>query len=402
MLSAWSRLPVASRSLARSAQPTLARHSRSSTATLATAVGNGPALRAPVPCAAVTQFSQVRGFAASSEEDIDIDGVAYGFMASQALFSALELEVFDHIAAKGSATSIEELQKATGIEAPRLQILVTALTAMKSLHKTPEGYTLSNNTAKFLVRSAKYFYGDYLRLQMGQQFYKHMSSLPQIMKTGEGPTYAKLFSDPEEADTYTRAQHNGSLATAKMLNKKVDFSKMRSLLDIGGGSGAFSIMLCRNNPELSARILEFPEVCNTGEKFVAGEEAEVAKRVKYIRGSCLDAWPTDLGEEHDVVLISYVSESVPHEAVPIMYERAFERLRPGGMLIVHSFMVDDTLDGPLLGALWSLQHVAVNAGGLGLHPENVGNLMTKAGFESVEANEMIRGMTKLVIGKKPA
>lgn len=72
------------------------------------------------------------------------------------------------------------------------------------------------------------------------------------------------------------------------------------------------------------------------------------------------------------------------------------------MLIVHSFMVDDSLDGPLLGALWSLQHVAVNASGLGLHPANVTELMTKAGFGEVTQAEMIGGMTKLMIGKKPA
>lgn len=177
---------------------------------------------------------------------------------------------------------------------------------------------------------------------------------------------------------------------------------MKSMLDIGGGSGAFAIMICRQNPQISARILEFPEVCNTGEKFVAAEPAEVASRVQYVRGSCLDDWPAELGTNHDVVLISYVSESVPHEAVPTMYERAYGRLRPGGMLIVHSFMVDDSLEGPLLGALWSLQHVAVNADGLGLHPANVSAMMTKAGFADITRSEMIGGLTKVIIGRKPA
>jgi predicted O-methyltransferase YrrM len=323
-------------------------------------------------------------------------------MSSQALFSALEVDLFDHIAEKGSA-SIADLQKATGIEAPRLQILVTALTAMNAMQRSAEGtYSNSPNSEKFLVRSSKYFYGDYLRLQMGQQFYRHMQTLPQIMKTGKGPTYEKLFADPAEADTYTRAQHNGSMATAGSLNKRVDFSNARSMLDIGGGSGAFSIMICRKQPQLSARILEFPEVANTGEKFLAQESDEVSSRIQYVRGSCLDAWPESLGKDHDVALISYVSESVPHGAVPMLYERAFERLKPGGMLIVHSFMVDDSLDGPLLGALWSLQHVAVNADGLGLHPANVGDMMKKAGFADIKTSEMIRGMTKLVIGHKPA
>jgi len=350
------------------------------------------------PCAKAARM----GSTAAEAADIDIDGVAYSFMASQALFSALELELFDAISAKGGPATIDDLKKATGIEAPRLQILVTALTSMKALSKGPQGYELSPNASKFLVRSAKYFYGDYLRLQMGQQFYRHMQALPQIMKTGQGPTYAKLFSDPAEADTYTTAQHNGSLATAKMLCKRVDLSSAKSMLDIGGGSGAFAIMICRQNPQLKATVLEFPEVCNTGERFVASEPKEVAERVSYVRGSCLDAWPSELGQNHDVVLISYVSESVPAEAVPMMYTRAFERLKPGGMLIVHSFMVDDSLDGPLLGALWSLQHVAVNAEGMGLHPGMVKDLMTKAGFTDVANQEMIGGMTKLVIGKKPA
>lgn len=357
------------------------------------AVPNAGALSA-APCS--------KRLMSTTAEDIDIDGVAYSFMASQALFSALELELFDAIAAKGGPATMAEIKKATGIDAPRLDILVTALTAMKALKKSPQGYELSTNTSKFLVRSAKYFYGDYLRLQMGQQFYRHMQALPQIMKTGSGPTYEKLFSDPAEADTYTTAQHNGSLATAKMLCKRVDLSAAKSMLDIGGGSGAFAIMICRQNPNLKATVLEFPEVCNTGERFVAAEPSEVSKRVGYVRGSCLDAWPAELGQDHDVVLISYVSESVPAEAVPMMYTRAFERLKPGGMLIVHSFMVDDSLEGPLLGALWSLQHVAVNAGGMGLHPAVVKDLMTKAGFADVSHQEMIGGMTKLVIGKKPA
>jgi predicted O-methyltransferase YrrM len=347
-------------------------------------------------------LGQCRAGSTTSEEDIDVDGISYGFMASQALFAALELELFDHIAAKGAPASIEDMQKATGITAPRLQVLVNALTSMKALKKGPNGYETSPNTSRFLVRSAKHFYGDYLRLQMGQQFYKHMGALPQIMKTGKGPTYEQLFSDPAEADTYTKAQHNGSLATAKGLCKRVDLKGIKSMLDIGGGSGAFSIMICRQNPQLKATVLEFPEVCNTGEKFVAAEPAEVASRVKYVRGSCLDAWPADLGSGHDMVLISYVSESVPHGAVPMLYERAFERLRPGGMLIVHSFMVDDSLEGPLLGALWSLQHIAVNADGLGLHPANVSAFMTKAGFGDITTAEMIGGLTKVIIGKKPA
>jgi len=339
-----------------------------------------------------------------SEVDIDIDRVAYGFMASQVLFAGLELNIFDHISDHADDTgglSIERLHSLTGVTAPRLQTLVTALTAIHALRLGPDGYSLSPSTRKFLVSSARHFYGDYLRLQMGQQFYERMGALPKVTMTGEAPDYAEWFSNPEVADQYTRAQHNGSMATAKQFLKLVDLAETKSILDIGGGSGAFTITLCRALPELTATVLELPEVCKTGEGFVAAEKPEVADRVTFVRGSCLDAWPVELKDGHDVVLTSYVSGSIPASAIRVLYERAFERLRPGGMLVVHDFMVDDSLQGPELAALWAAQHVTVNAEGVGLAPYIVKEAMQGVGFTELRHMEMIKGMTKLVIGHKP-
>ncbi|CAE7799157.1 unnamed protein product [Symbiodinium sp. CCMP2592] len=83
------------------------------------------------------------------------------------------------------------------------------------------------------------------------------------------------------------------------------------------------------------------------------------------------------------------------------YQHA-EALRPGGRLLVHDFMVNDSLDGPALGALWGLQHVTVNAQGLGLCPAEVIRRMAQAGFEEnkCQTHEMIHGMTKLIVAHK--
>ena len=63
-------------------------------------------------------------------------------------------------------------------------------------------------------------------------------------------------------------------------------------------------------------------------------------------------------------------------------------------------MVNDTLDSPALGALWALQHVTVNADGLGLAPFEVIDRMKAAGFVDASSAEMIHGMTKLIVGHK--
>ena len=62
--------------------------------------------------------------------------------------------------------------------------------------------------------------------------------------------------------------------------------------------------------------------------------------------------------------------------------------------------MDDSLDGPPLGALWALQHVTVNSEGLGLTPAAVIERMGSAGFGRCETMEMISGMTKLIVAHK--
>lgn len=98
--------------------------------------------------------------------------------------------------------------------------------------------------------------------------------------------------------------------------------------------------------------------------------------------------------------MSYISGSVPESIIGALYKNAYKALKPGGRLLVHDFMVNDSLDGPALGALWALQHVTVNADGLGLCPANIISRMNDAGFEDAESMEMIHGMTKLIVGYK--
>jgi ubiquinone/menaquinone biosynthesis C-methylase UbiE len=353
--------------------------------------------------------SRVRRFSTreswSQTDDVDLDSVAYGFMASQALFSALEIGVFEHIGSAGpNGTTVEELKKLCGIDSPRLQTLLTALVSVKCLRRSPEGiYTLSPNTAQYMLSTSKQFYGDYLRYQIGRQFYQRMGALPEVMTTGKAPNYASWFSDPEVAQTYTEAQHNGSTATAKYLvKKKLQLGGISTMLDVGGGSGAFSYVFARETPGLKATVLELPEVCRSGDVIRAKQPKDIQDRVNFVEMDATNPkWPV-ADEAFDIVLMSYISGSVPEASIVELYSNAMQALKPGGRLLVHDFMVNDTLDGPCLGALWGLQHVTVNASGLGLCPSKIIERMGKAGFDTktCETLEMIHSMTKLIVAHK--
>ena len=156
--------------------------------------------------------------APAAADDIDIDGVAYGFMASQALFTGIELGIFDKIAeTDGAGLSLSALQAAVAQSAPRLQTLLTSLVAIKALKRDASSgaYTNSANTASFLVRNAKYYYGDYLQYQMGRQFYHRMGALPEVYTKSKDTkaTHEPILPPPPHVTTpilpsFSRTCHN--------------------------------------------------------------------------------------------------------------------------------------------------------------------------------------------------
>src|SRR5262249_61745590 len=91
-------------------------------------------------------------------------------------------------------------------------------------------------------------------------------------------------------DAFSKAQHAGSLGPAHLMARRVDLGNARTLLDVGGGSGAYTLAFLRRNPQLSATILDFPETTETARRYVA--EAGMSDRVSHLQGNALAVpWP---------------------------------------------------------------------------------------------------------------
>ena len=103
-----------------------------------------------------------------------------------------------------------------------------------------------------------------------------------------------------------------------------------------------------------------------------------------------------------VVLLSYVSGSIPAEALQGLYANAFGALKEGGKVIIHDFFIDidNNGRGPPNSALWALAHVSVNPTGMGLVPKRVIDILNEQGFTAPRVHELIPGMTKVIATKK--
>ncbi|MEZ5741503.1 MAG: methyltransferase [Burkholderiaceae bacterium] len=330
----------------------------------------------------------------------DVSEIAFGFMASKALFAALHLRLFNCLA-EGELTAAEAAT-AMDIHPDRATTLLTALTTLGLVARSEQGrYRNSPAADAFLVKGAKYDFGDYLRLQVDRQMYGLLDQIDDAIADNLPDeaisSYAEWMADPEAARLYSDSQHAGSLGPARGLARAVDLSGARSLLDVGGGTGAFAITLCQANPSLQVTVIDFPNVAKLGEEYV--RKAGLEKRIRFVPGDLLKLkWP----QGHDVVLMSYIFSSVPGEKIPDLIRQAHAVLQPGARLLVHDFMVGPDRHGPKLAALWQFQHTAFNPHARSVATDWAATQIAKAGFVDVKVDEMIPGMTSLAVARKPA
>ncbi|MEO1330276.1 MAG: methyltransferase [Pseudomonadota bacterium] len=321
-----------------------------------------------------------------------ISDIAFGFMGSKALFAALHVGLFTALA-EGPA-SAEDLAPRVDLHPERCRTLLTALTALDLVTFEHDLYANSPAADAFLVKGRKYDFGDYLRLQVDRQMYGLLDQIEDALR-GRLPeeatrSYADWFSDPKAARLYSESQHAGSLGPARTLARRIDLSRARTLLDVGGGTGAMAITLCEANPALTAVIVDFPNVAALGETYVA--EAGLSDRIRYAPGDALSAdWP----EGRDAILMSYLFSGVPDHAHEDLIARAHRHLAPGGRLLIHDFMVRADRQGPKNAALWQLQHTAFTPEARSLDDGWLKDRLLAAGFETVSVSPLIPGMTML-------
>ena len=332
------------------------------------------------------------------EQVSEISAITYGFMASKSLFVALEFDVFTHIA--GGAGSLPDLAKATGIAENRLVTLLTALKSLGLIAEREGHFTNAPATARYLVAGAPGDFRDYVSLvngAFGYESFRHLGAAlrGQRVFPDKGFYEGLIYEAGIGGESFSSAQHAGSLGPARLMAKHVDLSNRKQLLDVGGGSGAYSLAFCGANSQLAATILDFPQTIDTAKHYA--RKAGLAGRIAHLGGNAIT---TDWPRGHDVVLMSYVWSAVGDEDVRILAQRAMEALPPGGLVLVHDFMVDNAHEGPPFAAWYLLGSVIDNPNAVCLTPSYVENVLRQIGFNVEQSEMMLPGITMLTRATK--
>src|SRR5271154_2466305 len=114
------------------------------------------------------------------EEVHEISAITYGFMASKALFAALEFDLFTRIAQ--GAASPSALAEVTGVAENRLRTLLTALKSLGLVSEAGGRLINAPATARYLVAGAPGDFRDYVRLVNGAAGYESYRYLNMALR----------------------------------------------------------------------------------------------------------------------------------------------------------------------------------------------------------------------------
>jgi cyclopropane fatty-acyl-phospholipid synthase-like methyltransferase len=207
--------------------------------------------------------------------------------------------------------------------------------------------------------------------------------------------YRCLADDAEEAATFSAAQHAGSRSLGHVLARRIDFTPFTCFLDLGGGSGAYTVAILRRYPHLRAILFDFPQVSRLAEAVMRQEG--LIGRVQIVSGDYEhDALPPG----PDVILWSGNLHASSPENCRRVLTRLHALLPPGGMVLIHDYMLDETRSGPLIPALLALHLTLVSEHGQVYSGPELRDLLVEASFEEVRIEPFLTGHSSLIIARR--
>jgi len=153
----------------------------------------------------------------------------------------------------------------------------------------------------------------------------------------------------------------------------------RCLLDVGGGSGAYTIAFLRRNPELRAIVFDLPSVVPMTEHNI--REAGLSERVDFVPG---DFYSDELPRGCDLVLLSAIIHQNGPDENRQLFRKVYRAVEESGVLLIRDFIMDASRTKPLGGTLFALNMLVGTAHGDTYTFEEVRDSLEATGFEDIQ------------------
>ncbi|MBI4001086.1 MAG: methyltransferase [Nitrospira defluvii] len=247
------------------------------------------------------------------------------------IVTALELDLFTAIATR--TWSVAKLAETLDVSERGLDILCRNLAMGGLLKKRGNVYRNSSFAATQLNAKHRHYRGAYIELLKSQ--WTDWSRLTETVRCGRPVDH----DEPEAADyrhQFAWAMHHRSVDVAARIARQMNLSRVRTLLDLGGGPGTYAMAFLARYPKLKATICDRPAALEVAKEIAATHKAR--KRLSYLP---LNFMEEDLPGQYDLVWYSNVLHIYSPDENQALFRRIISALAPGGRLIIQDAFLHD-------------------------------------------------------------
>jgi 2-polyprenyl-3-methyl-5-hydroxy-6-metoxy-1,4-benzoquinol methylase len=304
-----------------------------------------------------------------------------GYQRSRILLSAVELNIFDEL--NGYELSSKELAEKIGAVPDLLEKLLNVLASLRLLNKHDGKFSNAESTGKFLVKSSPSYLGGVMHQN---HLWNTWSKLSDIIKSKVAKKQGEINQRGGEwLRAFIAAMHTRGISRAKSIKALINFSGVKRILDIGGGSGIFAATFIKDDPSMSAVVFDLPNVVPIAKEYI--DKENMAGRISTLTGNYL---LDDIGSGYDFIFLSAVIHSNSYDENALLIKKCASALNKNGRIAILDYIMNEDRTSPLAGAIFAINMLVGTDEGTTYTEKEIKEWMTSAGlknFELIDAGE---------------
>jgi hypothetical protein len=314
--------------------------------------------------------------------------IGTGFWASKILLSAVKFQIFTTLAEKKTMSAIE-LKSHLGFKSTDRNVYdyLDALTTFGFLNR--EGlletakYSNSMDTDFFLDKKKPSYIGGMLEM-LNNRLYGFWENLEEGLLTGLAQNEEKsgenifeaLYSDADRLKEFIHAMSGFQMGNFMALAQSFDFSKHKTLVDIGGSAGMLSIMVAKHQGHMNCTSWDLPPVAPIANEVI--QQFQMHDRVKTDSGDFFkDEFPNA-----DIITMGNILHDWDEETKLMLIKNAYNALPEGGVLIAIENVIDADRNKNAVGLMMSLNMLIETGSGFDYTFSDFNKWTSTVGFKS--------------------
>lgn len=332
--------------------------------------------------------------------------IGTGFWASKILLTAVNFELFTHLAQRGSMTTkeIKTLLNFNCLDRHVSDFLDT-LTHFGFLKREgllgTASYTNSPDTETFLDKAKPSYIGGLLEM-LNDRLYGFWGNLEEALQTGKcqnevrgggEPFFQTIYKDPEKLKIFVNAMTGIQIGNFMALAQQFDFSKYRSFTDVGGSAGILSVMVAKHNPHITCTTFDLPPI-----KPVADETIQKFGLADRVAATCGDFF-ADALPKADVIAMGNILHDWNESVKLMLMQKAYDALPDGGAFIAIESVIDNERKENVFGMMMSLNMLIENTDGFDYSFADFNGWAKQIGFKTTSSMHLTGPISAVIAYK---